>query len=143
VRAPVGQNRAFAAKVQESGTLRGGIVNHVTRELVIFGVPLALVVAAIYWRYRHPQLYAANVVAPGNRFNRIQHTGLSFMLVGVVSAVGISILLHFHPLDPSYHVGSLSESKTFILVGAVTFLIGWNRRRKVDGPPQKNPTGSQ
>jgi len=115
----------------------------VIRELVFLGVLFALAATAIIWRYRHPQLYAANVVAPGNRFNRIQHTGLSFISVGVVAAVGIPILLHFHPIDPSYHIGSLSESKTFILVGAVTFLIGWIRRRKPDSSPQKNPTESQ
>lgn len=110
-------------------------MSHLAIELLFFGVTLALALASLLWRYRHPQLYAANVVAPGSRFNRIQYIGLTFMAIGVATFVGIPILLHFHPTNPNYRAGSLGESKTFLLVGAVTFLIGWNRRRKPDSSP--------
>jgi hypothetical protein len=128
------QNAGFPVTVEESDRFGGSIVNHLTRELTVLGVLFALTLASIFWRYRHPQLYAANVVAPGNRFNRIQHMALIYMAIGVATTVAIPILNSFHLIDWHYRTSSLSESKMFVLVGAVTFLIGWNRRHKPDSP---------
>lgn len=103
-----------------------------TRELVFLGVLFALAVTAIVWRYRHPQLYAANVVAPGNRLNRLQHMGLIYAILGVIITAGIQIINRFHPVEPNYRAGLLGGSEGYVLVGAATFLIGWIRRRKLD-----------
>ena len=107
------------------------------RILLRLGVPFVLVVIASIWRYRHPQLYAANVVAPGNRFNRSQHVGLTFAALGIVLTAGIQIINSFHPMDPNYRAGMLGGSEGYILVGVVVFLIGWTRRRKPDDSSQE------
>jgi hypothetical protein len=108
-------------------------VNQNTKMLLFLGVAFLLVVIASIWRYRHPPLYAANVVAPGNRFNRIQRTGLIYATLGIVLTAGIQIINSFHPMDPNFRAGELGGSEGFILIGVVFFLIGWNRRRKPDG----------
>jgi hypothetical protein len=130
----MGQNAGFPATVKESDRFGGWIVNHLTLELTVLGVLFALTLASIFWRYRHPPLYAMNVVPPGKRCNRIQHMGLIYMSIGVATTVAIPILNSFHRIDWHYRTSALSESKTFVLVGAVTFLIGWNRRRKPESP---------
>jgi len=66
---------------------------------------------------------------PRHNFNRIQTTGVAFMVVGVANAVGILIMNSFHPINLNRLAGILDESKMFVLVGAVAFLIGWIRSR--------------
>lgn len=67
---------------------------------------------------------------PRHKFNRIQTTGVAFIVVGVATAVGILILNSFHPIDSNRRAGFLNESEMFVLAGAVAFLIGWIRRRR-------------
>jgi hypothetical protein len=110
-------------------------MSHFLREFGALGVPTALALAVIIWKYRNPQLYASNIVAPGDRFNRIQHVGLSYVGLGVAVIVVTPIFLHFHPLDPGYYAGSLVEAVVLIGVGAMAFLVGWNRRRQPDSSP--------
>ena len=62
---------------------------------------------------------------PGREWGRLQRNGLAFLVLGVILTVAVLLLVH----DPGRRPGLLGASEGFVVVGALMFLIGWNRRR--------------
>ncbi|HEY5186410.1 MAG TPA: hypothetical protein VIM19_16265 [Actinomycetes bacterium] len=62
---------------------------------------------------------------PSRERGRFQRSGLAFMVLGVLLTTPVLFLVH----DPARRPGLLGASEGLILVGALMFLIGWNRRR--------------
>ncbi len=62
---------------------------------------------------------------PGREWGRVQRSGLAFLVLGVILTVPVLVLVH----DPARRPGLLGASEGFVVVGALMFLIGWNRRR--------------
>lgn len=62
---------------------------------------------------------------PSRAWDRLQRSGLAFLVLGVILTVAVLVLVH----DPARRPGMLGASEGFVLVGALMLLIGWNRRR--------------
>ena len=62
---------------------------------------------------------------PSREWGRLQRSGLAFLMLGVLLTAAVLLLVH----DPARRSGLLGASEGFVLVGALMFLIGWNRRR--------------
>lgn len=77
-----------------------------------------------------PEKLLKMVEVPRRKLNRLQSTGLAFIIVGIATTVGILIFSSFHPINLNRRAGLLNESELFILVGVGMFLFGWNRRRR-------------
>lgn len=62
---------------------------------------------------------------PSRERDRLQRTGLAFLVLGALLTAAVLVLVH----DPARRPGLLGASAGFVLIGALMILIGWNRRR--------------
>jgi hypothetical protein len=56
--------------------------------------------------------------------------GIAFVMVGIVSALVVELLAVSHTIALTTRDTELRGSVSFALVGLVTFLLGWTKKRR-------------
>jgi uncharacterized membrane protein YhaH (DUF805 family) len=80
------------------------------------------------------EVEVVNVFGRKVSHRHLREMGLTYIALGVVITAGIYIESSFYSMDPNHRSGLLGYSEGLILIGAVTFLIGWKRLGKEDDP---------